>query len=231
MQIHLKDEGEGIPIVLLHGTSASLHTWDGWAEALKKDHRVIRYDMPGFGLTGPSPDNDYTIETYARVLIAVLDRLGVDQCVLAGNSLGGRVAWSAALLYGDRISRLVLIDASGYPFRPESVPIGFQIARIPLLNRLLGNVLPRGMVESSLKNVYGDPDLVTPDLVDRYFELTTRAGNREALVHRFQQLQPGPLTLKFPNSRCPRSSSGEGRTASSPRTWAGGSTKKFRAAG
>ncbi len=206
MQVHLRDEGlfeDATPIVLLHGTSASLHTWDGWVNALKDEHRVIRFDMPAFGLTGPSPDDNYTIENYARIVIAVLDKFQIRRCILAGNSLGGYVAWATAVLYPDRVERLVLVDAAGYRFQSQSVPIGFIIARVPVLNRLMENVLPRGMVESSLQNVYGNPSLITPDLIDRYFELTTRAGNRKALIKRFRQTQPGPLTKRIPELKLP----------------------------
>ena len=206
MNIHLRDEGpsnDQTPIVLLHGTSASLHTWDGWVQALKDSHRVIRYDMPAFGLTGPSPDGNYTIENYVRVVIAVLDKLNVRRCVLAGNSLGGYVAWATAVLYPERVDRLVLVDASGYPYKSQSVPIGFKIARTPVLNSLMKDVLPRSMVENSVRNVYGNPSRVTPELVDRYFELTTRAGNRKALAERFRQTQPGPLVERIPELRIP----------------------------
>ncbi len=195
MQIHLRDEGtaEGVPLVLLHGTGASLHTWDGWTEALKGKRRIIRFDLPAFGLTGPSPDGNYTIENYARFVVGVLDHLGVKRCVLAGNSLGGYVAWSTALLHPARVERLILVDSAGYPFEAKSVPLGFKLARTPVLNKLLEDVLPRGIVEDSVKNVYGDPSKVTPELVDRYFDLTTRQGNRKALVERFEQTQPGAL--------------------------------------
>ena len=206
MQVHLRDEGpreDSTPIVLLHGTSSSLHTWDGWVNALKDEHRVIRFDMPAFGLTGPSPDNNYTIENYSRIVVAVLDNLQIDHCVLAGNSLGGYVAWATAVLHPGRVERLILIDASGYPYQAQSVPIGFKIARIPVLNRLMEEVLPRGIVESSVKNVYGNPSLVTPELIDRYFDLTTRAGNRQALVERFRQTQPGSLAKFVPELKLP----------------------------
>jgi len=206
MQVHLRDEGpreDSTPIVLLHGTSSSLHTWDGWVNALKDEHRVIRFDMPAFGLTGPSPDNNYTIENYSRIVVAVLDNLQIDHCVLAGNSLGGYVAWATAVLHPGRVERLILIDASGYPYQAQSVPIGFKIARIPVLNRLMEKVLPRGIVESSVKNVYGNPSLVTPELIDRYFDLTTRAGNRQALVERFRQTQPGSLAKFVPELKLP----------------------------
>jgi len=206
MQVHLRDEGpreDSMPIVFLHGTSSSLHTWDGWVNALKDEHRVIRFDMPAFGLTGPSPDNNYTIENYSRIVVAVLDNLQIDHCVLAGNSLGGYVAWATAVLHPGRVERLILIDASGYPYQAQSVPIGFKIARIPVLNRLMEEVLPRGIVESSVKNVYGNPSLVTPELIDRYFDLTTRAGNRQALVERFRQTQPGSLAKLVPELKLP----------------------------
>lgn len=206
MQVHLRDEGPrdaALPIVLLHGTGASLHTWDGWADALQGEQRVIRYDMPGFGLTGPAPDANYTIENYARVVTAVLDHLGVERCVLVGNSLGGYVAWATTVLHPDRVAKLVLVDAGGYPYESQSVPIGFRIARTPVLRDLMRDVLPRGVVEGSVRNVYGDPAKVTPEVVDRYFDLTTRAGNRQALGQRFAQTQPGALAERVPEIKVP----------------------------
>ena len=206
MKIHLRDEGprdDPTPIVLLHGTSASLHTWDGWVERLKDERRVIRFDMPGFGLTGPSPNNDYTMENYTATVIAVLDYLNVKSVVLGGNSLGGNVSWNTAVRYPDRVERLVLVDSSGYQFKPTSIPIGFKIARIPMMNKLMEKVLPRGIVEDSVKNVYGNPLLVTPELVDRYFDLTTRTGNRQALAYRLNQMQPGQFVERLSEIKIP----------------------------
>ncbi len=192
MQVHVRDEGprsDPVPIVLLHGTSASLHTWDGWTEALKGQRRVIRFDLPAFGLTGPSPQNDYTLEAYVRFVEDVVNALGVQTFTVAGNSLGGQVAWASAAALPRRVQSLVLVDAAGYPMQPQSVPIGFKIARIPGLRGLAEVVLPRGVIEASLRNVYGDPSKVTPELVDRYYELTLREGNRQALAYRFDQMQ------------------------------------------
>jgi pimeloyl-ACP methyl ester carboxylesterase len=193
LQVHLRDEGPGgaaqgaTPIVLIHGTSSSLHTWDGWTEVLKRERRVIRFDLPGFGLTGPNADHDYSIETYVRFVIAMLDSLQVRRVIIAGNSLGGLVAWATAAAHPDRVERLILVDSSGYPPKPRSVPIGFRIARMPVFNRLMQTTLPRRIIESSLENVYGDPSKVTPELVDRYRDMTLRAGNRTAVVHRLAQ--------------------------------------------
>lgn len=208
--VHLRDEGpreDPLPIVLIHGTSASLHTWEGWVRALKGQRRVITFDLPGFGLTGPftgqyAPD-DYRGDTYARFCLDLLDALKIDRVVLGGNSLGGEVAWRTAYAAPQRVAALVLVDAAGPAFTPIDIPLGFRLARVPLLNRLGDYTLPRPLVEQSVASVYGDPSKVTPALVDRYFELTLREGNRRALRLRMQSLVNGEhaeriATLKQP---------------------------------
>ncbi|MFZ3154617.1 alpha/beta fold hydrolase [Pseudomonas sp.] len=194
MLVHLRDQGprdDPAPIVLLHGTSASLHTWEGWVAALQAKRRVISLDLPGFGLTGPFPDGDYRMAHYSALLAHVLDQLQVPRAVVAGNSFGGQLAWQFALDHPQRVERLVLVDAAGYPRNATSMPIGFRLAQIPVLAPLMANLLPRQMIEASIRNVYGDPDKVSDELIDRYYELTLRAGNREALRQRFIQVDAG----------------------------------------
>jgi pimeloyl-ACP methyl ester carboxylesterase len=201
MQVHLRDEGprtDPVPIVLLHGTSASLHTWEGWARALKDQRRVIRMDLPGFALTGPNRQDDYSIDTYVLFVRAFLDKLGLERVVLGGNSLGGQIAWATAAKMPERVERLILVDASGYPpesVKDQQVPIGFRIMRIPGLRLLAEHTLPRGVIESSVRNVYGDPSKVTPELIDLYADMTRREGNRHALARRFEQGYTGDVTL------------------------------------
>ena len=194
MLVHLRDQGprdDPAPIVLLHGTSASLHTWEGWVAALQAKRRVISLDLPGFGLTGPFPDGDYRMSHYSAFLAHVLDQLQVPRAVVAGNSFGGQLAWQFALDHPQRVERLVLVDAAGYPRNATSIPIGFRLAQIPALAPLMANLLPRLMIEASIRNVYGDPSKVSDELIDRYYELTLRAGNREALRQRFIQAEAG----------------------------------------
>jgi pimeloyl-ACP methyl ester carboxylesterase len=192
--VHYRDEGprdDPSPIVLIHGTSASLHTWEGWAQALKTHRRVISMDLPGFGLTGPPPTNDLSIEAYTSFVLHLASALGVQRFVVAGNSLGGEIAWHVAAAAPDRVDRLILVDAAGYDFTPKSVPAGFRLARMPALHWITEHTLPRALVASSVRNVYGDPSRVTDALVDRYYELTLREGNRAALGRRFVQSRPG----------------------------------------
>ena len=208
--VHLRDEGprdDPLPVVLLHGTAASLHTWQGWVQALKAQRRVITFDLPGFGLTGPfggryTPD-DYRGDTYARFVIDLLDVLKLQRVVLGGNSLGGEIAWRVATLAPGRVERLILVDAGGPDFASESQPIGFLIAGLPVLGWLSEQVLPRALVTQGIVNVYADPKKVTAEVVDRYFELTLREGNRHALGLRRQQAVRGQdferaRTIKLP---------------------------------
>lgn len=195
--VHLRDEGpkaDATPIVLLHGTSASLHTWDGWTQALRGTHRVIRLDLPAFGLTGPFTGRfagqTYTGANYAAFVLTVLDRLGVQRFAIAGNSLGGEVAWRIAALAPQRVTKLVLVDSAGYPIDGNEIPLGWKIARLPVLGSLTEHLLPRPIIVQGLGAVYGDPAKITAPLVDRYFELTLREGNRAALVQRARSWTP-----------------------------------------
>ena len=195
LRVHVRDAGprdDPTPVVLVHGTSASLHTWEGWVKVLAAERRVISFDLPGFGLTGPNAKGDYRGDSYARFVLELLDALKVQRFAIGGNSLGGEVAWRTAAMAPARVAKLVLVDASGPAFEPLSMPLGFRLARVPMLNRLTEYLLPRSVVEASVRNVYGDPSRVTPELVDRYFELTLREGNRHALAQRFAQSgEPG----------------------------------------
>ena len=200
MQVHVRDEGprdDLEPIVLLHGTAASLHTWEGWVAQLKGEHRVITLDLPGFGLTGPGMDRNYALPRYSQFMAAFFDAMKLQRVTLVGNSLGGAVAWKTAVDFPERVSRLVLIDSAGYPSQATSVPMGFKLAANPDLAWFTSRFLPRSTIESSVKNVYGHVDRVTPEVVDRYYEMALREGNRQALRDRFAQMKGGELAQQI----------------------------------
>jgi pimeloyl-ACP methyl ester carboxylesterase len=190
MQVHYRDEGnvqDSIPIVLLHGTSSSLLTWDSVTLGLTANHRVIRFDIPGYGLTGPNPSGTYDFDYYNRFVDSFLMALGVKHCLLAGNSLGGGIAWHYALAHPEKIDRLILVDASGFPnLQVAKGALGFKLAQIPVLNKLLTFITPKVLVRKSLEDVYGDKKKVTDDLVDQYYSMLLRTGNRQALIDRMR---------------------------------------------
>lgn len=189
--VHLRDEGPrgGPVIVLLHGSNADLHTWQPWAEQLRKDYRVIRFDQIGHGLTGPAPDGDYSTAAFVKTVDQVTDALGLGKFVLGGNSMGGGVALAYAMAHPARLDGLILVDASGAPITRErgGGNIGFAIARMPVLNKLMTQITPRSIIEQSLSQSVSNQAVVTPRTVDRYWELLRYPGNRAATLTRFGQ--------------------------------------------
>ena len=202
MQVHYRDQGTGTPLVLIHGTAASLHTWDGWTEVLSGNFRVIRMDIPAFGLTGPFPDGDYTIGAYVEFLKKFLDAVGVESCHVAGSSLGGFIAWNYALEYPEDVKSLILLNSAGYP--RSSIPRIFRIVRLPgagFIGRYAG---PRFLIERNVKEVYGDESKITPETVDRYHKLSLREGNRRAFIDRAgTQEDYETLSRRIPEIRVP----------------------------
>jgi len=223
--VHWRDQGprgDPTPIVLLHGTADSLHTWEGWVKVLARERRVITLDLPGFGLTGPWTGRDagrpYTGDSDARFMLDFLAQQGVHRMILGGNSLGGEVAWRAALLAPDRVTGLVLVAAAGLPLDLSeaagggAAPMG---SGGPLPNWMSGlldsapmrflseHALPRRFVQWATEATWGEPTRTPATLVDRHFELLQREGNRAALTQRLAQWRSGDATDQLPRVRVP----------------------------
>jgi len=191
MQVHYRSEGnlaDSLPLVLIHGTSASLHTWDSLVKLLTATthKRIIRMDLPAFGLTGPNPENKYQAAYYTLFIDSFLQALQIKQCLLGGNSLGGAIAWQYAVAHPDKVNQLVLIDAAGYPIKNEKGSLGFKIASMPIINNLLLVFTPKSLVKKSLENVFYDHSFITDATITRYHEMLLRTGNRRAALSLFQ---------------------------------------------
>jgi pimeloyl-ACP methyl ester carboxylesterase len=189
LRIHYKNEGEGEAILLLHGTAASLHTWDGWTEKLKYKNRVIRFDLPAYGLTGPHPEADYSLDSYLGIIDGFADSLGLDSFTIAGNSFGGQLSWLYAANNQERVSKLILIDPSGIPTNREK-PWIFKLAQTPVLNLILRYVTPKWFIINNLKQVMYDDSKISEEMINRYFDLSLKEGNRRAFIDRLKSEYP-----------------------------------------
>ncbi len=184
--IHYRDEGGGPVLILIHGVCASLHTWNGWVEELKDDFRIIRLDLPGFGLT-PLSDISHISRTGAvQLLDEMTETLGVDHFHLAGNSLGGDVAWTYAYAHPEKVDRLILIAPAGYPM---DSPWLLNFATYPLIRPISRHIMPRFIFNMALEQVYGDESRITDAVRDRYFELAMREGGKDDYVDIFSALK------------------------------------------
>ena len=185
MQVHYRDQGvqsDSVPLILLHGMSSSLNTWDSVVFYLANHRRVISLDLPGFGLTGPSPENMYNFDYYNKFIDSFTRRLQLTKFTLVGNSMGGSIAWNYALFNPAVVDKLVLIDAVGYPKRGERGSLGFKIASTPVINNILLFATPKALVRKSLETIYFDQSRVTDAQVERFHDMAIREGNRAAAL-------------------------------------------------
>ncbi len=183
LRFHVRQEGpEGAPVlVMIHGNASMLQSWDGWAADLSKDHRVIRYDLAGHGLTGPDPAGTYSPERDAVQLKALLDTLKVEKATLIGNSLGGQIAWHFAAANPDRVEKLVLVAPGGFPL----LGIGFgQKVELPPAMKALPYSLKRDAVRAMMAPLYGDPARFSDQMLDTYYNSWLSPGVRPARLQR-----------------------------------------------
>ena len=188
LKVHYRDEGvrDGRTIMLIHGSNASLHTWEPWVKILGKDYRIISLDLPGHGLTGTHPGGVYDYPVFVDVVDRLMTRLKVKSAVIGGNSMGGGTAWMFALAHPEKTDAVLLIDAAGAPqWQARKIPIGFRLARMPVVKELTRFIAPRSMFESSIKTSMSVQSKIDDALVDRYWELNRFPGNREATMKRF----------------------------------------------
>lgn len=187
MNIHYKDEGQGPVLILLHGVCASLHTWDGWVSRLKGKYRIIRFDIPGFGLTGPAPDKSfYKIDSAVNLFEKFVNEMKLEKFYVAGNSMGGLIAWNYTVKNPDRVEKLVLIDSVGFP---QPMPGIISFASNPLVRPFARHIFPRFLINRSVNQVFGDKSKVTDELKNRYFELAMREGNKSATIDVFTEFR------------------------------------------
>ncbi|MFN3320408.1 MAG: alpha/beta fold hydrolase [Allorhizobium sp.] len=199
VRLRLRDSGprDSEAVIMLHGFGASLETWEKWAEALSARYRVIRFDLPGFGLTGSDPTGDYTDARSMQVLAGLMGQLDIDRASLIGNSLGGRIAWNFAAVFPERVNRLVLVSPDGF----ASPGFDYGVApKVPLIMRALLYTAPRSMLKANLAAAYGNPTALSDADVTRYHDLMLAPGVRRAILQRMGQVilrEPGPILAQI----------------------------------
>ena len=185
-RLHLRDTGprDAPAILFFHGFGSSLHTWEAWASALESTYRVVRFDLPGNGLSDPDPTGDYSDERSLQLFLAVMDSLGLAKAGIAGHSIGGRLAWTFAARHPERVERLVLVAPDGF------ASPGFEYGRaadVPASLALMRYMLPKPLLTMSLEPAYADPTVMTPALATRYHEMMLAPGARQAMLARMRQ--------------------------------------------
>jgi pimeloyl-ACP methyl ester carboxylesterase len=186
---HVRDQGNknGPVLVLVHGSNSSLFTWEPWVTRLFQNYRIVTMDLPGHGLTGAVPNNDYSQEGMVKFVDEIVTKLGIDKFALGGNSMGGGVVARYAEEHPDKVRDLILVDAGGEPGKAgDHVPLVFKIARTPVLNKLLLHITPRSLVKEGLNDAIVHKEIITDKMIDQYWEFARMEGSRAANGERFQ---------------------------------------------
>ena len=199
VRLRLRDTGprDAPAVILVHGFGASLDTWEPWAQALSARYRVIRFDLPGFGLTGPDPTGDYTDAREMKILTDLMDQLGVERANLIGHSLGGRIVWNFAALHPERVTRMVLVSPDGFAspgFAYDTPP------KTPLMMQALPYVAPRGLLRANLAVAYTRPENLSEATLTRYRDMLLAPGVRTAILARMGQVilrDPAPTLARI----------------------------------
>ena len=190
---HIRDEGnkQGPPLLLIHGSNASLHTWEPWVRTLSEHYRLISFDLPGHGLTGATPEDDYSVDAMANFTREIADLFQLDKVSLAGNSMGGAVALKFALDNPKRVAALIPVSSGGMAVDADETSVGaFNLVGSPAGRMMMRYITPRFIIASTLRGVVADPDnFVTYEMIDRYWEMLRMTGSRDATIQRFAGYQ------------------------------------------
>ena len=193
-RVRVREEGpqDAPTLVLIHGYTFSLESWDAWATLLKDEFRVVRYDLLGHGLTGPDSQARYAPAERAEFFLEVMDALEIDRAVVGGNSLGGLIAWRAAAAAPERFRGLILIDAPAYPYNG----VGDTPVEIPLAMRTYLKTAPEAGVRASAELVWGDDSKITDARLKVLRDMIRRRGNGDALIGHLEVFtMPDPAAL------------------------------------
>lgn len=196
VRVHYRDQGrrDGPVLVMVHGFSASLHTWEPWVQRLGADYRIVTLDLPGHGLTRAPEGFAQTRLGYVPIVEATTRKLGLEKFVLIGNSMGGGVTWNYALAHPDRVQGIVLVDAAGWPRQGDEGkdgPLVFKVLRNPVGRALLKDLDVSAMTRAGLRDAFEPtPDMADDAMVARYVDMARAPGHRDIILGLMSAFDP-----------------------------------------
>lgn len=183
VDVHYADEGSGPAVVLLHASYQSLLSWEGIAQKLKSSHRVVRFDFPNAGMSGPEtkpvpPEKFDLIERNYDFLLRFVDEIGLQKFALVGTSSGGSVAFRFAARHPERLDRLVLINSAGMPRTPQTDPFRYR-PQFAAWAKML--VKPKEFWAESLSETFIAPNRAPAWLVEQQYDFGRREEREQRL--------------------------------------------------
>lgn len=192
VRMHYRDQGrrDGPAVVLVHGFGDNAFSWQGWAKVLGDRYRVLSLDLPGHGLTRAPATTPAAPDLFADLVDRWAERTGIRRFAVAGNSMGGAVAWQLAVRHPRRVSQLILVDAAGWPAETlKDPPLAFRLMRYQWGRDLISSIDNTPLIRSGLRGDVVDKAVITDAFVARWAALQRAPGHRAILM----SLQPGKI--------------------------------------
>ncbi len=201
-RLHYIDEGRGVVILMIHGFGGSTQNFSKIAAALKGSFRVIRVDIPGFGLSDlpAMAENPHYVQMYREYITFLLKYLRIDSLYIMGNSMGGGIAWLAAGDHPEKVIKLVLVGSGGY----DAINIASKLTMFKYtgLKHIFGKGMPEFMSKRVALSIYADPAKMEPEV----WQLSNLSMNREGNISNMLALvteQHFPDTKLIRRVKCP----------------------------
>lgn len=201
-QLHYTDEGQGMPVMMIHGFGGSYQNFNDLAALMKNEYRVIRVDLPGFGLSDYPNDSAATdlIQTYRDYLTFMLDTLHLDSLYAIGNSMGGGITWMLAGDHPDQVCKIVLLNSAGYDVAAAAAKL--TMFKYNAVGKVFERGMPMFMSENGMERGYADPTKIDPAVVKVNNMFTNREGNITHMLRMGRAAQfPDPELIK--RVQCP----------------------------
>ena len=201
VRLHYKDEGSGPAILLIHGSAGDVSDWDGWVELLATHYRVVRFDLPGFGISGKIANGNYSIDRSQSLIDGLMDSLGIEQFAIAGVSYGGPVAFRYAATRTERISALVIMNSAGIEYGKQQVDA--KTGEKGFYKAVTGGSVTREFMTASLQKSFHNPALVSDALIQRKLDMMNVEGRTEEGAIMIRQYERGDPFRVLAHVRAP----------------------------
>lgn len=179
-RLRFVDEGEGPPVVLIHGFASALDTWRGVMKQLVEDHhRVLAMDLKGFGWSS-RPPGDYSPQAEAQLVLALMDQRNIKTAAIVGHSWGSSVALALALAAPERVTKIALYDAWVYE---DQLPTTFLWARASGVGEVLFDLFYAERPDEKIARAFYDPrKYVSEKFVEEVEKALDRPGTTAAAL-------------------------------------------------
>lgn len=182
MQLHYTESGKGFPILMIHGFGGSSWDFKMLDSLLCDKYRIIRVDMPGFGLSDVPVTNNF-IKLYDDYFAFLMDTLHLDSCYVMGNSLGGLMTWNLALHFPDKVKKIVLLNSAGYDMKEALKSTNADRFKNPFLRMFLKRGIPKFMTNHGIQRIYYQKNVLTKEKLQRVNDFWNTKGHLQHIMN------------------------------------------------